>query len=94
MAIVGEHFREMLPIIYTPVVGHVIMDYCNIFKKEDDKGIVLTYFPPKDTWIDNHETITNYMNYIEPILKKAFPPGHTKKLLICTDATAILGIGD
>ena len=34
------------------------------------------------------------MAYIQPILKKHLPKGHSKKIIIVTDAEAILGIGD
>ena len=94
MALVGDHFREMLPIVYTPTVGHAIKNYCDLVPAKDDKGIVLTYFPPKEKWVDNHECTKNYMAMMVEKLKDEFYPGNTKKVLIVTDSTAILGIGD
>ena len=91
-AFVSKYLKEVLPIIYTPVVGHVISNYCELIK--DDKGNVITYKPASELAIDDHEVISWHMSYMEPILSKGFPKGHDKKVMIVTDSQAILGIGD
>jgi malate dehydrogenase (oxaloacetate-decarboxylating) len=91
-AFVSKYLREVLPIIYTPVVGHVISNYCELIK--DDRGNVIRYQPASEFAIDDHEVITWHMSYMEPILEKNFPKGHNKTVMIVTDSQAILGIGD
>jgi len=62
MKLVGDNLRYCLPLIYTPTVGTIIKNYCDIIK--DDRGTVITYFPPEETWIDDNETIGHYLEYI------------------------------
>ena len=82
----------MMPIMYTPTVGHAIQNYCELI--DDDKGYFITYRPASVYCIDDHEVLDFHMSYMEPIFQKAIPYGTEKRILICTDAEAILGIGD
>lgn len=43
---------------------------------------------------EDHQILEHHMAYMMPILKKNLPKGHSKKIIIVTDAEAILGIGD
>ena len=40
-ALVQRHLKEMLPIIYTPTVGHIISNYSTLIG--DNRGIFITY---------------------------------------------------
>lgn len=43
---------------------------------------------------EDHQILEHHMSYIQPILKKNLPKKNNKKIIIVTDAEAILGIGD
>ena len=44
-ALIAAHFKEILPIIYTPVVGEAIQRFSHIFRRPD--GLFLSY-PNRD----------------------------------------------
>ncbi len=86
------HMREFIPIIYTPTVGYVIKNYSQLVDRP--LGVIITYSTPPANLLDEDEVISFHQGYIERQLAKNLPPDTNKRILIVTDANAILGIGD
>jgi malate dehydrogenase (oxaloacetate-decarboxylating) len=74
-ALLREHLREMLPIVYTPTVGEAVLHFSSIY--EEPRGLTISHddpTPPRDV-------VARY-------------PQDDVRMIVATDASAILGIGD
>lgn len=74
-ALLVEHLRELLPIVYTPTVGEAVERFSEIY--EAPRGLSLS--------IDDHAP---------PSESVAAHPLDDVRMIVATDASAILGIGD
>ena len=74
-ALLSAHVEEMLPIVYTPIVGEAIKQYSGIFRTP--RG--LTFSPDNIHRAD--EILASY-------------PLEDIRMIVATDSSAILGIGD
>ena len=66
----SDHFREVLPVIYTPTVGHMITNYCELIPKKDDptesqRGLIIRYQSPPENAVDEHQVLRHHMAYID-----------------------------
>lgn len=77
-ALVSKHLKELVPIIYTPTEADAIAQYSHLFRRSE--GLYLTF--------SDRETME------EEFLEQTVKQGREIDLVVCTDAEAILGIGD
>ncbi|KXN85994.1 NAD-dependent malic enzyme, mitochondrial [Leucoagaricus sp. SymC.cos] len=77
-ALVSEHLKELVPIIYTPTQADAIAQYSHLFRRSE--GLYLTF--------SDQETME------EEFVEQTVNEGREIDLVVCTDAEAILGIGD
>src|SRR5262249_55639628 len=74
-ALLKEHLREMLPIVYTPTVGEGVERFSDVY--ETPRGLSLSIDDPRSP---------------EEIV--ATCPFDDVQMIVATDSSAILGIGD
>ncbi|XP_006453839.1 hypothetical protein AGABI2DRAFT_62584 [Agaricus bisporus var. bisporus H97] len=77
-ALIARHLKELVPIIYTPTQAQAIAEYSHLFRRSG--GLYLT--------MGDQETME------EDFLNQTVKEGNEIDLVVCTDAEAILGIGD
>lgn len=74
-ALLRDHIRELLPIVYTPTVGEAVERFSDIY--EVPRGLAISIGDPRPA----KEIVTTY-------------PNDDVRMIVATDASAILGIGD
>ncbi|MGX7329711.1 NAD-dependent malic enzyme [Enterococcus bulliens] len=77
-ALVGEHVKELLPVIYTPTIADSVREFSTDFVRPNDA-----------VYLD-----VNHPETIEAVLKNASHDLEQVDLLVITDGEGVLGIGD
>lgn len=77
-ALVGEHVKELLPVIYTPTIADSVREFSTDFIRPNDA-----------VYLD-----VNHPETIEAVLKNASHDLEQVDLLVITDGEGVLGIGD
>lgn len=77
-AVVGEHVKELLPVIYTPTIADSVREFSTDFVRPNDA-----------VYLD-----VNHPESIEAVLKNASQELEQVDLLVITDGEGVLGIGD
>ena len=91
-----EYVEELMPIVYTPVVGDACLKYSELYKRP--RGLFIT----KN---DLGRSISNCWSAFEQLLIVSRSPGHVSEILdnwpekdikaiVVTDGERILGLGD
>lgn len=77
-AVVGNHIKKLLPVIYTPTIADAVRGFSDNFVAPNDA-----------IYLD-----VNHPEMIETILKQANKDNNNIEMLIITDGEGVLGIGD
>lgn len=85
--LVANHFKEIAPIIYTPVVGEACQEYSHIHPFLGATGNPDGLFISLDDLDSLDDLLENY--------RLALPPPHNNpEIAVITDGSRILGLGD